>query len=65
MRAYLKSKKGCSTILGALTILALAWMKAPGDAYLAAGAVFGLHQAAQGAQDWRNGGKDGDPRTPE
>ena len=54
---FLRSKKGWGAILGSVTLIALAYLHADPYAFIAAGAIFAGHQAAQGAQDWRNGGK--------
>jgi len=48
---FWRSKKALSAVLGAGTLIALAALKAPGEAYFAAGLIFAGHQAAQGAQD--------------
>jgi hypothetical protein len=50
-KTFWRSKKALSAVLGAVTLAVLAALKAPGEAYLAAGAIFGLHQASQGTQD--------------
>lgn len=57
-KGFLRSKKAWNIILAAVTIIWLAYLGAPAEAYWAVAAVFGGHQLAQGGQDtartWRS-----------
>ena len=51
MKSFLSSKKAWGLILGAITLQVGAYLHAPSEFYIAAGIIFGAHQAAQGMQD--------------